>query len=180
MALRLMISKQQVLERKLDLQRKLNLPLSIALYETDATCVTFYLLRDLPALSNVDLQVADEVTTAKSYKSNALIQNVPKDLRFERIECVAELDFSNMYATIITIYNLSPEYVFYKGHEDPSKSYDYITVNGNTICIQNTCRQGYLANLVSSLIEERNNLKHQGLSDVHIKKIITTIYGIMG
>ena len=41
-------------------------------------------------------------------------------------------------------------------------------------------RSGYLSNLISQLIEERNHLKQIGISDSHVKKIITTIYGIMG
>jgi len=64
-----------------------------------------------------DAVIVDEITDKQTYKSNALIENVNKDLRFSRIECVAEVDFSNMYATMIAIFNLSPELVIIKGQE---------------------------------------------------------------
>ncbi len=97
------------------MQNKMSLPFSVALYETDATCVTFHILQTMRHFANLELSVADEITTHTTYKSNAIIQNVQKDLRYQRIECVAEIDFSNMYATMIAIFNLSPELVVFKG-----------------------------------------------------------------
>ncbi len=114
----------------------MDLPLSMALYDTDATCVTFYLLRDMPYVYDEQMTIADDVTTTHSYKSNAVIQNVPKDLRFEKIECVAELDFANMYATVISVFNISPEYVTFKENRTPGVDYRYFTVNNKEIGIQ--------------------------------------------
>lgn len=78
----------------------------------------------------------DDVTTKESFKSNALIVNVDKELRYERLECVAELDFANMYASIIIAFNISPETVIKKGQERSGYKYIYITVDDIEIGIQ--------------------------------------------
>ncbi len=46
--------------------------------------------------------------------------------------------------------------------------------------MEKTSVQGCLTRLIQSLIEERQQLKAKGQNDGHVKRVITTIYGILG
>jgi hypothetical protein len=63
---------------------------------------------------------------------------------------------------MISIFNISPEHVVFKGAEHPLKKYRYIEVNGQHIAIEKTSVQGCLTRLVQSLIEERTLVKAKG------------------